>query len=697
MRSYLLILAVFVFPLRQQGQIYQPIAFPEKVAAKYIMNPLAEQVKLQKKLGKTLPKKLALDYSVDATFGKAGLFSEGDIYLSWPAMESFVNQILDSIMPSSQAGKKIRAFIGRSSNINAYCLYDGTMVVNVGLLAEVQSEAALAAVMGHELGHFIKNHLINRLKNKNKKAKKKNEIEKAINVMGFSQDNELEADLIGFGIVKDANYDLEEANSNFEMFIREGEYYAKRKNSTLANTDTVTVDTKAGKYKVNTLEKLLSTHPDEKDRKEKLAAYIKANPQIKKLKFKMDDDYFNVLQAQARLESVDLLFNGNNYSECLERAFIFHLFNPNEISFSYYISESVRRLCLMDYHLRKKGFLAEKLNNEGFKEGEGILKDLKYLVPSAESYNKISNTELLKTRPFETYKEAFAYFTKLLLDKNHQEAYLMRALFENNKTKIKENVSKYLASPNAKHKTYAMNYRDSTLSKTIAENNKEIVMIPQVKFYRDFVYNYNYRYGQVDYYFQKSEIIGKQMSYEFASAFNSRMDDAKTISLPQAAAENFNTRYKNQTTLNRTWLARRDENEGYQVVHYYKELEDEDYVGTIDIFRLDPETWEFFKSNEINALTYARYSRHANLAAKKLRNLLLILGVPSLGFTWLFVPFHTVQYKQLDLYSYDTRLGALYYNSHVRKRRLTPSKALKMYKTMKDRKIEFIQEYNSKY
>jgi Zn-dependent protease with chaperone function len=697
MKNLCLFLFLPAFTLCFYGQVYKPIAFPEKVEARYIMNPLKEQEKYQKKLAKSLPKKVALDYSVAQTFGKANMFTNGEIYLSWPAMEMYVNQVLDSIMPANLTSKKIRAFIGRNSDINAYCLYDGTMIVNVGLLAEVKNEAALAAVMGHELGHYIKNHIVSRIKNQQKKTKKKTDLEKALNAQGFSQDNELEADIQGFSIAKSANYDLEDAYSNFEMFIREEEYYAKRNKSTLANTDSVTINTKAGKFSANTLEKLLSSHPDMKLRKEKLAAYIKSNPQIKKIKFKIDEDYFDALQAQARLECVGLLYDFNNYQECLERSFIYYLFNPGELSFSYYIAESVRRLCLLDYRLRKQGFLTEKLVNDGFKEGEGILHDLKFLIPDPLRYKALKASELLKTGPFETYRDAFAYFTKKLLDKNYNEVYLMRALFENNKVKIKDNVTKYLSSPNIKHKEYAINYRDSTLTKAIAGNNGEMVLIPKVNFYRNSVYNYKYVYGNVDYYFKKSEILGKEMSYEFASTFNAEMSDVKTISLPQAATQNFNMKYRDETVLNRTLLARRDENEGYKVVHYYKELEDEDYISTVDIFRLDPETWEFFKSNEINALTYAYYTRHTNLGARKMRNLMLILGIPTGGLTWLFAPFNTVQYKELDIYSYDARLGRLYVDSDVRKRRLNATKALRMFKKMKKDKIEFINDYNSKY
>ncbi len=673
-------------------QVYQPIIFPEKVDKKYVFNPLKEQEKYMKKVKKSIPGKYLEQYTFNQTFGKSELFTNGDIYLSWPAMETYVNQILDSIIPGSLTSKKIRAYIGRSSSINAFCLYDGTMIVNVGLLAEVKSEAALACIMGHELGHFIKNHHLNDFKKKIKNANKGfgNDLKN----MSHSQENELESDQEGFAIAKSAGYDIEEGGSNFELFIREKEYYEKRYKSSLANTDSVTITTKAGKYKVNTLEKLLSTHPDMKDRKEKLNLFIKANPQTKKTKFKIDEDYFMGLQAQARLECIGLIFNNNDYQECLERAFIYHLFTPGELSYSYYIAESVRRLCILDFRLRKRGFLSEKLVEEGFREGEGILHDLKFLIPNAEKYSQINAKDLVSKQPlFETYKEAFYYFTNRLLDKKYQEALLMRALFENNPDKINDNVDQYLASPNAKHKDYADNYRSKTLTEKIATNTNEIVMIPKVEFYRNSVFNAKYTYGSTAYYYKKSEMIGKEMSNEFAQAFNAECHDVKTISLPLAATESFNTKYKYETILNRTLLAKRDENEGYDVVHYYKNLEDEDYIGKIDIFRLDPEVWEFFNTNKVNAITHASYTRHVNSAAKKLRIIYLFMGPVG----WILAAGTAINYKKLAMFSYDAKLGTLYYDYNVKSRRLNAKKALKMFQSLKEDKIEYIKEYNEKY
>lgn len=679
------------------GQIYQPITFPEKVDKKYIFNSLKEKEKYDKKLKGKLPKRYRDMYSYYMVFGKTEMFSDGEIYLSWPAMEEYLNQILDSILPTNLANKKIRAYIGRNSSINAFCLYDGTMIINVGLLAEVKSEAALAAVMSHELTHFTKNHLLSSFK-ASLKSKRKG-LNRDLDYKEHSQDDELEADNIGFSIVKNAGYDLNEANANFELFIREKEYYKKRRKSELVSTDTITVSAKNGKsYKMNTLEKLLSTHPDEKVRKEKLNDYVKSNPQIKKVKYKIDEDLFIALQKQARLESISLLFDNNHYYECLERAFMYHLYNPKDLTYIYYTAECIRKLCLNDYKLKKSGFLAESLVNNGFKEGQSILHDLKFLIPNADNYAKVTAKDLLKLTPvaFESYKEAFYYFTTKLLNSNYQEAYLVRALFENNKTKIQENITKYTASPKAQHKDYAMRYLSNTLAESVNSNTKEIVMIPKVSFLKKEVLNDNYAYGETEINVSKTEIVGVELANEFANNFNTNLQEVKAISLPLAATQNFNTKYNYEKIMSSSMFARRDENEGYEVVHYYKELENEDYTGKLDIFRFDPAIWEFFNENKINTISYATYIRYVSASSKKLRNLYLGLSVPF-PFFLPFAIFKPTNYKYLSLYSYNSKLGALYHNYDFQSRKINTKKATKMLNRIRAERETFIKEYNEKY
>jgi hypothetical protein len=677
------------------AQVYRPILFPEKVDSKYIMEPIKEEAKFRKKVGKKIPKKHLQTYTYACTFGKSEMFKDGKIYLSWPGMENYVNQILDSIMPGTLRSKKIRAYIGRSSEINAFCLYDGTMIVNAGLLAEIKNEAALATVMGHELAHYMKNHHLNDYIKSVKKKKKKadNELSDALAKQKHSQKNELEADEIGYGIGKDAGYNIGEAASTWELFIREKEYEKKRSGSELVNSDTIAINTKAGKYNINSLEKLLSSHPDEKERQDKLTDYLKKNRDIKKAVFKQDADLFYALQKQARLESISLVFANQNYVECLDRAFRFHLLNPNEITYIWYIAESVRRICLMDFTLRKKGFLTEKNFNDVFKDNKGILHDLRYLLPNEEEYKKIAAKELLNPgkKPFETYREAFTYFNSKLISKNITEAHLQAALFENNRDKRKTNITNYLSKPDAQRMEYAQHYLKNTLSQAARENSGEIIMIPRVDFYAHtrFLKSYG-TFGNTWYNYGKSEITGSEMADDISTALSGGLENTQAISIPRASTENFNTKEKYAEMIRSTFQAQRDENEGYNVQHYYKELEDEDYVSNIDVFRLCPEVWDFFMQNKIKTITYARYSRHFSKFDSFRGNPVVLTAITV--FFPVLLPFKRAQYHMLTVVSYDSRAEVPLLSANIKGYRLNSRKALRQFRTIKTEQQQYIKE-----
>ncbi|MGE0566341.1 MAG: M48 family metallopeptidase [Bacteroidia bacterium] len=703
MKSRYIIILLLALSFLTKAQLYKPVEFPENINDKYTIKTIEEYNKYKNRMKKKLPKKYLDEYLYSTVFGKSGMFEQGEIYFGWDEVETYVNQILEQILPSNLQKKKIRAYIGRSSAINAYCLYDGTMIVNIGLIAEVKNEAALASIMGHELAHYIKNHIEkgyrNSVSTKKKKSKKGEDLEFDLSTKKFSQKMELEADQVGFEIVSSAGYDVREGISNYELIIRENEYFSKRNKSELANTDTVELITKKGLIKVNSLEKLLSTHPDLKERIGKLNEFVASNKQDANKTYKVSQDKLLMIQKKAQLESIHLLFSNHQYEECLERAFIMYLYNPENSAMHYYIEESIRRLCLLNYKLRKEGFLAEKLTKSGFKKGESILHDIKYLVPNNFNYNRIKAKYLFEGNDyaFETYKEAFYFFTGLLIKANEPEAFLSRALFENNQAKRQLNIKEYLASGKAKRKDFAIAYRDNKLNDAIKENQAEIAMVPKVDFFSHLDINayYPFGFGQTKYLFGKSETKGKEMANSFARKISGHKKiNVRAISLPDASTTNFNTKFKYENVLYATFLASREENEGYKVVHYYKELEDEDYIGRIDIFRLEPNVWEFFRNEKINTLTYAQFTRHKSRAVNRTLIITLICGIPTFGVSAAYgLAFIRPNSKKTTIFSFNPAFGAVYYDYRFGVRKLMPMGALRHFKKLRRKRNKIIEDY----
>ncbi|MGH1518800.1 M48 family metalloprotease [Chryseobacterium sp. JK1] len=59
---------------------------------------------------------------------------------------------------NAQVPQDLKILIARDNTPNAYCLADGTFVINMGLYGWLNNEEEIAAVISHELGHKIEDH-----------------------------------------------------------------------------------------------------------------------------------------------------------------------------------------------------------------------------------------------------------------------------------------------------------------------------------------------------------------------------------------------------------------------------------------------------------------------------------------------------------------------------------------------------------
>lgn len=75
--------------------------------------------------------------------------------VAYPYLSAVFNYILEK---NSLDKKQFHFFIDRSSEVNAYCYEDGTIICNLGLVSVLENESQAAMVFCHELGHFLLKH-----------------------------------------------------------------------------------------------------------------------------------------------------------------------------------------------------------------------------------------------------------------------------------------------------------------------------------------------------------------------------------------------------------------------------------------------------------------------------------------------------------------------------------------------------------
>jgi predicted Zn-dependent protease len=151
--------------------------------------------------------------------------------LADPAINAYLQSVMDRLYPEFKDAMRVRAV--NDPQLNAFAMPNGSIYVHMGLLARVQSESQLAAVLAHEGAHFVHRHgYQQRSSVKSASAFAGAMIflggvgllagmAAASSVAGFSRDHEREADRVGFARMIAAGYDAGQAVRVFQILADE--------------------------------------------------------------------------------------------------------------------------------------------------------------------------------------------------------------------------------------------------------------------------------------------------------------------------------------------------------------------------------------------------------------------------------------------------------------------------------------------
>lgn len=153
----------------------------------------------------------------------------GSIYPD-PAATAYLQSVMDRLYPEFKG--KITVKIVKTPILNAFALPNGSIYIHIGMLARIDNEAQLAAILAHEAGHFIQKHGFKQSENVKTSTAFAlvvgiagvplvGDIIAISSIYGFSQDLETEADNVGFQRMLKAGYDTQEGAKVFEHLLKE--------------------------------------------------------------------------------------------------------------------------------------------------------------------------------------------------------------------------------------------------------------------------------------------------------------------------------------------------------------------------------------------------------------------------------------------------------------------------------------------
>lgn len=148
-------------------------------------------------------------------------------------VDAYLQSVLDALYPEFKGA--VRAKTLNDPDLNAFALPNGSIYVHLGLLARLENEAQLAAVLGHEGAHFVYRHGYQRMQNLKSNAVfalglgvvssaagagvigMLGQLAAVSSIYGFSRDHEREADRVGFERMVKLGYDTKQGTRVFEL------------------------------------------------------------------------------------------------------------------------------------------------------------------------------------------------------------------------------------------------------------------------------------------------------------------------------------------------------------------------------------------------------------------------------------------------------------------------------------------------
>jgi predicted Zn-dependent protease len=128
-------------------------------------------------------------------------------------LETYLNKLVARLQAqSSPADLEIRVKVIKSADLNAFSYPNGMIYIHTGLLARMDNEAQLAAVLAHEMTHCIRRHALRAFRRYKDQSAFQRVVEHTLlKTNGFLSELEAEADRVGLDLMASAGYDPGEA------------------------------------------------------------------------------------------------------------------------------------------------------------------------------------------------------------------------------------------------------------------------------------------------------------------------------------------------------------------------------------------------------------------------------------------------------------------------------------------------------
>ncbi|MFM6983333.1 MAG: M48 family metallopeptidase [Chitinophagaceae bacterium] len=382
-------------PLKCSGEI------PEDFKTE--LSNLVDQAK-NKQTNSRIDKKREVEFAELSNYQLNNILYSGKV-LYGDRMTTYVNQVADIVLKNEpELRKKLRFYVLKNTDLNAYSTQRGIIFVSVGLLAQIESEAQLAFILCHEIIHYKNNHNLETYKHNQDLTKNGSMVNRLGNMMNYSKDNELEADKEGLKMFLTTPYGTNELNNLFDVLLYS---YLPFDEITFDSTyfNSLPAYSMPGKYFLKTgsditaeedIDDSLSTHPNIKKRRLGIQKLLETKNHPDGASFINSKDEFTTVQRMARCELAIIHLQEAETEDAFYAAFLLEKLYGKTLFSDKIMSGALYTMCKQKNHNEegikhskssKRGNNDIELSDEYWKNIEGqsqAIYHFSYKVPAKE-------------------------------------------------------------------------------------------------------------------------------------------------------------------------------------------------------------------------------------------------------------------------------------------------------------------------
>ena len=291
--------------------------------------------KYQQDVDQNQNKDLDKDFFLSTRFVIDELLLSGEVLFNEP-LSNYVNKVAKYVLRREKnLYKSLQFYVLKSNTVNAFSTDQGIIFITTGLLSQLDNEAQLAFIIGHEVAHYTEKHVRNSYVDKQIISKGKGKYkglsynDRLNELSNYSKDNELEADKIGVDFFLNTQYDIEEVYEALGVLLYSYLPFEDIKFDTnYFNTSILNIPSTAFPDTINPITKEenfddeLSTHPNIKKRMDAIFDAVGEKTSKGNLKFKISEQDFYTVRNLARFESINIYLANRNYVDALYNTFL---------------------------------------------------------------------------------------------------------------------------------------------------------------------------------------------------------------------------------------------------------------------------------------------------------------------------------------------------------------------------------------